>query len=197
MFAFLINAHTHTLIEQRQHSAVHLLFLSLCNRELKVDLGRGAQKGQSVQTSWRETKGRRGRVEGNSEWWRARHWDTASGWTVQTSYVWSMSKRIKSKSQKHVLRAYIILKHNFYQNDKKLKNKHNNGITRLNTWGTIASNIYEFLAWMHYVYGPAERNPTAASSSLLVEQDQQRPTWEQISIIHLSTRIDRWPFLSI
>lgn len=45
--------------------------------------------------------------------------------------------------------------------------------------------------------GPAERHATAANSSWLVERDLLRLTWEQISIIRLSTGVDRWPFLSV
>lgn len=56
MFAFLINAHTHTLIEQRQHSAVHLLFLSLCNRELKVDLGEERRRGRVCRRAGEQLK---------------------------------------------------------------------------------------------------------------------------------------------
>lgn len=46
------HAHTHTNMhiqrEQRWHSAVNLLFLSLCRRELKVDLGGRGRRAQSV-----------------------------------------------------------------------------------------------------------------------------------------------------
>lgn len=46
----LTHSHTskHIQQEQRRHSAVNLLFLSLCRRELKVDLGRQERRAQEV-----------------------------------------------------------------------------------------------------------------------------------------------------
>lgn len=98
-------SHTHTNMhiqrEQRWHSAVNLLFLSLCRRELKVDLGGRERRAQSVQSvlSYRAAQGRGVGAGGRGEWSEEERKDREGGYSccmsdsnVTQQYVWRMSK---------------------------------------------------------------------------------------------------------